>query len=286
MDTIQKEKLDIPLSDSNQSISSETEMEKIYQWDIESQDIKTIFTKIKPLDLILFSGNNFLSRTIKLVEKEKIGLGTISHVGIVVNKELLPHIKELEYNQLYIWESTNSRIKVSNHPKDILGKSKFGVQIRNLKEVIEFYLKYQGRVFWGKLNNHPFRIKEKDSLSTYHQRKMDIIKTFKEIEINYGNSSFNLSFIDLAASVFPSLRPLRSFKKKLKKLFFKKKKKSKSYIPFFCSEFVAMIYKSISLLDENIDPANVVPVDFLGVKESRGPKLIKKIIEFQMIENK
>ena len=282
MDFIQQEN-DIKLSDSNQSISPETSMEQIYQWEIQSENLETIFKKIKPLDLIMFSGNNFISKTIRMVEKEKLGLGTISHVGIVITKELLPHIKELEKGKLYIWESTNSKVKLSSFPKDILGQSKFGVQIRNLKEVVEYYLQFQGKVFWGKLDQHPFKIKNKDSLITYHQRKMDIIEQFKEIEKNYGNSRFNLSFIDLGASVFPSLRPLRSLKNKLQKLFQRKKNKSKkSYTPFFCSEFVAMICKKISLLDETIDPANVVPVDFLGVKESRSPKLIKKIVEFKL----
>lgn len=280
MELLQQEN-DPKLSDSSQSISPDISMEQIYEWDIQSEKIETIFKKMKPLDLIMFAGNNLLSKTIRLVEKEKLGLGTISHVGIVVTKELLPHIKELEKDKFYIWESTNSKIKLSNHPKDILGKSKFGVQIRDLKEVVEHYLKFQGKVFWGKLDQHPLKTKHKDSLIVYHQRKLEIIEKFKEIEKNYGNSQFNLSFIDLAASVFPSLRPLRSFKNKMKKLF-KRKKVKKSYTPFFCSEFVAMVYKNINVLDENIDPANVVPVDFLGVKESRSPKLIKKIIEFKI----
>lgn len=283
---IQEENDNNKLSDSSQSISSsDISMEQIYQWEIQSDSIENIFKKIKPLDMIMFSGNNFVSKTIRLVEKEKLGLGTISHVGIVITKEILPHIKELEKDKFYIWESTNSKIKLSNHPKDILGKSKFGVQIRDLRQVIEYYLKFQGKVFWGKLDQHPLKIKEKDSLIIYHQRKVEIIEKFKEIEKNYGNSQFNMSFIDLAASVFPSLRPLRKFKNKIKQLFKTKKKKlKKSYTPFFCSEFVAMVYKNISVLEDHIDPANVVPVDFLGLKESRSPKLIKKIMEFKMEE--
>jgi hypothetical protein len=281
MELIQQDN-EIKLSESSQSISPDISMEQIYQWEIQSENIETIFKKMKPLDLIMFSGKNFVSKTIRLVEKERLGLGTISHVGMVVTKEILPHIKELEYGKFYIWESTNSKIKLSHHPKDISGKSKFGVQIRDLKEVIEYYLKFQGKVFWGKLDHHPLKIREKDSLIIYRQRKLEIIDKFKEIEKNYGNSQFNLSFIDLAASVFPSLRPIRTFKNKLKKLFKKKKKQKKSYTPFFCSEFVAMVYKKINVMEDHIDPANVVPVDFLGVKESRSTKLIKKIIEFQL----
>ncbi len=282
MEYIQEENNKINLSDSSNSISPEMEMEQIYKWDVSSEIISNIFNKIKPLDLILFAGNNFVSKTIRLVEKEKLGLGTISHVGIVITKEILPHIKELKANHFYIWESTNSKMKLSNHPKDILGKSKFGVQIRDLREVIEYYLSYQGKVYWGKINEHPFKIRSKESLPSFVQRKKTIIEKFVDIEKNYGNSQFNLSFIDLAASIFTSLRPLRRFKNRLKKFFKRKKKYKKSYTPLFCSEFVAIIYKTISLLDENIDPSNVVPVDFLGIKESRSPKLIKKIIEFKL----
>ena len=97
-----------------------------------------------------------------------------------------------------------------------------------------------------------------------------------DIEKKYGNSSFNLSIINLAASIFPTLRPLRTLKKKISKVF---KKKKKTYTPLFCSEFIAIIYKSLEIIDSHVNPSNVVPVDFLGINENGIPKIIKKVVE-------
>lgn len=280
------ESLDISCGDES-SNSYEMKLEEIYEWNVEQNFLESVLEHIRPLDLILFSGNNLVSKTIRLVEKERRGIGTISHVGIVITKDILPHIKELKENRLYIWESTSSKNKsMSNstlellHNKDIYGQSKFGVQIRDLKDVIEHYLNYQGRVFWGKLKKNPWRCKNLISLRERCKKKKNIQNTMIEIEKKYGNSSFNLSIIDLAASIFPSLRPLRKMKKKIGKLF--KKKKKETPVPLFCSEFVAIIYKSLSILDMDTEPSNVVPVDFLKENENGVPKVIKKIVEITL----
>lgn len=258
------------------STSLQMNLEQIYEWNIKQNVLESILESIRPFDLVLFSGNNLLSKTIRLVEKEKLGLGTISHVGVVITKDILPHIKELEDKKLYIWESTSSKFKLDSQSKDIYGQSKFGVQIRELESVIDFYLKNQGRVFWGKLKNNPWRCKSIVSFREKYQKRKNIILEMKDIENKYGKSSFNLNLIDLAASIFPSFRPLRKWKKKLGKFF---KRKKKEYIPLFCSEFVAIIYKSIHILDKDINPSNIVPVDFLRANENGIPKIIKNIVE-------
>lgn len=260
------------LNSSSTSISPEMDMQKIYEWDILEQSLEYILKKLKPLDLILFSGNSLVSKTIKFVEKEKIGLGTISHVGVVVTHEILPHIKELKKDKFYIWESTSKKQNAFHkNVKDIYGKNRFGVQIRELESVVKNYLDFQGRVFWGKINENPWKDSEKIN---------SIILEMKTIEDIYGKSRFNLNLIDLAASIFPAFRPIRKLKKKLKFLIFRNKKRKPHTPPLFCSEFVAIIYKSVQILDEKIHPSDVVPVDFLGVNEYGIPRLIKKIIEF------
>jgi hypothetical protein len=166
------------------------------------------------------------------------------------------------------------------HNKDIYGQSKFGVQIRELDHVVEYYLKHHGSVFWGKLKNNPWKCKSHMSYEKRYQIRKEIRTIICDIEKKYGNSSFNMNIIDLMASIFPSFRPLRNLKKKLAKIF--KKKKKETRVPLFCSEFVAIIYKSLSILDMKTDPSNVVPVDFLRVNENGIPKIIKNIIEITL----
>jgi hypothetical protein len=270
----------------SRSNSPEMNMEEIYEWDIEEEYIKDMIHRLRPLDLVLFSGNSIVSKTICLMEKGKLGLGTISHVGIIVSSDVLPHIKELKPGKFYIWESTSKKQTLFRKGlKDIYGKNRFGVQIRELESVVYDYLKFQGRVFWGKLINNPWKkylhqnnICKCCSEGLCLTYKECIICMLKELEKKYGKSRFNLSIIDLAASIYPSIRPLRRLKKKISSLF---KKKNKSYVPLFCSEFVAIIYKGLQILGDHVQPSDVVPVDFLGVNEDGIPRLIKKIVEFK-----
>jgi hypothetical protein len=113
-----------------------------------------VVSLITPFDLVLFSGEDFVSSTIKKLEYQKLKCGEFSHVGIVVNSLVLPHITELVPNEFYIWESTSS-LNIPGRPleiPDIYGKNKLGVQIRNLKSVFE---QYKGQVYIGKLIQNP-----------------------------------------------------------------------------------------------------------------------------------
>jgi hypothetical protein len=269
-----EDSLDICCGDDS-SNSAEMNVEEIYEWNVQKKVLESILEHIRPLDLVLFSGKNILSKTIQLVEKKKFGLGTISHVGVVVNKDVLPHIRELKENRLYIWESTSSKNNWTGHIKDIHGHNRFGVQIRDLEHVIHRYLESQGRVYWGKLKNNPWKCKSLSYRERFRQKR-DIILTMKDVENKYGNSSFNLSIIDLAASIFPSLRPLRSLKKKIKRIF---KKKKSTQVPLFCSEFASIIYKNLKIMPEDTEPSNIVPVDFIRYNKEKNIKFMKKIVE-------
>jgi hypothetical protein len=109
---------------------------------------------IQPLDLVLFSGNDIISSTIKTLQNKKLNIGAFSHVGVIVNSEILPHIKEIQKNEWYIWESTSSlRLPgFENEVPDIFGDHKIGVQIRNLKKVLDIY---NGNIYIGKLKDNP-----------------------------------------------------------------------------------------------------------------------------------
>ena len=328
---------------------------------------------ITPLDLVLFAGSDFVSSSIKNLQKQKLTLGDFSHVGIIVTSFVLPHIKELNPNEYYVWESTSSlRLPgFENEPSDIFGKNKLGVQIRNLKEVLDVY---KGGVYIGKLKNNPlysyafslklnefnklnekleisyYQIKQQETVKHYKFELHEILKDIKDLEkslesnppsdssksssgsfdnqelmleqmikvsqdfqthllnkysqINhlvfrdfkntkeykkilkklkiiyevYGDKFYNASMLDLFSALYPILRPLRSLKysfyRTLAKLF---KKKDIEGTPVFCSQFVAIIYNSLGIIDEKIDVKNFVPVDFLGVDEDGQKNIIQNI---------
>jgi len=234
------------------------DIEHILDWDIEEDSLDHLLQKIRPLDLIFFSGDNLFSKTIKLVEKKKYGLGTVSHVGIVINHSLLD-LKPMKKDRLYMWESTTSK-SLHHTVRDIYGKTKCGVQIRDLEQVIRHY---NGTVFWGKLKHNPYK---------NMQNRQYLIDRIEYLEDKYGKSAYNLSFIDLAASVYSFLRPMRKLKRWLKR--------KRNYVPLFCSEFIALIYMEIGIIEKDkVVASNIVPVDFLGITEKGIPLILKKIVE-------
>jgi hypothetical protein len=328
---------------------------------------------ITPLDLVFFSGNDFVSSTICELQRQKLEIGLFSHVGIIVNSFVLPHVKELQPNELYVWESTSSlRLPgFQNEAPDVFGNHRIGVQIRNLKQVFE---SYNGGLYIGKLKNNPLYInyteqntldkindkifltqkqieqqkkifnykdelnkilkeikdletsfdpieqEEKSPTSSEDEGKdlilEQIIKIGKEFEANlqnkyiqinnrvynefknskehlaiqkkikiiyeiYGNKLYNASILDLFSALYPILRPLRSLKykiiRKLAKLF--KNKKNILATPVFCSQFVALIYNNLGIIDVKIDVMNFVPVDFLGCDEDGQPNIVQNIFK-------
>lgn len=130
---------------------------KIYILDKSWNQVKQL---ISPLDLVLFhtkSGNR--------------------SVGIIVNSIILPHIKELDPNEWYVWGSTSSLCipGFENEPSDIFGKNRIGVQIRNLKSVLD---SYNGDISIGKLMKNPILSEQenqwmKEIIATIIQRQID-----------------------------------------------------------------------------------------------------------------
>lgn len=94
----------------------------------------------------------------------------------------------------------------------------------------------------------------------------EMIQKMKRIEKIYGNRVYNMSLLDLLSALYPVLRPLRGLKYKVLKglgKIFQKSKKIKEE-KLFCSQFVAIVYKELGLIDRKMNVKNFVPVDFLG----------------------
>lgn len=230
-----------------------------------------IFKHIKPFDLIFFKGTDIVSRTIIDVEcfVELHKTDKFSHVGIVLDYSVLP-IPNFSKHKLYIWESTCSYTFdgiLGNQPKNIITNTGyFGVQVRELKEVIKSYIESGGEVAWGKLINNPWEHKS----NRKHIRKK-ILKLFIQNDLK----PYDDSLLDLFASAFPCLRGEHKLfyeisigPKKLLSLV-SNKIDPKDYYDvetrkLFCSELVALILREFNLIPENVEPWDVTPMDLVG----------------------
>lgn len=220
-----------------------------------------IKNNIKPLDIILFKGDEIVSKTIRLLQRIKLGVNkenNFSHVGMVVdstviNKEIYPW---LEDNKLYIFESTLSG-KLSDGILNVEGKSFFGTQVRDLEQVVNGYTV----LGWSRLIDNPI-----DYMPNF-------MTTFTETFMKYNGIKYDTNLISLLSALFPSIRCIRNSAEK----FFD----TQSYL--FCSELCFKIYQELGLYSAEFDARNIVPVDFIGENEKDEkdlPNLFEKPILF------
>lgn len=233
---------------------------------LEKVPYSEIENLIKPLDLLLFRGGDFVSGAIRYLQNKMLGNGTFSHVGIVVTRELMPWLKVLEPGEKYVWESTMS-IPIGNMvdgvPDIESGKGKFGVQIRSLRDVVESYTneKSGALVSWGALNNNPWKQTE-----NHKQIKKIVRRLHREV----GCKTYELNFLELAASLFPFLRKFRNKAEWIEDVgygilrSFKIVEDNGGDAFYFCTELVAYILQELGVISSHIKPNEVVPMDFLG----------------------
>lgn len=222
---------------------------------------KDIKSQIYDLDIIFFRGNELVSKAIVELEKAILGTGEWSHVGLVISKR---HLKTINLSiteskdTLYIWESTMSstnKIITADPSLDVeSGKGVFGVQIRRLDDVIKNSLKNGVCIGWGRLLNNPLiqRVWESD---------VDFDMRLDEIEIKLGylhglyqHRPYPLNVLRIIRSLFESchcIEPLDDTGS------------------VFCSQFVAIVYQYLGILEKRFDTGEIVPVDLSNPEFSR-----------------
>src|SRR3990167_435809 len=164
-----------------------------------------IQTKLQPFDIIYFRGNDPVSELIMYIEDITTGENDWSHVGFVINREVLPHVEFLEYGKWYVWESvlSSSFIPGTDGVTDIkTGRGYFGTQIRDLQNVIKAYVNSTGRIGWGSLKNNPW---------LEEPQRPRLRARFEQIHRDYCYTPFNANPFNCFAAAFPCLRPVRNF---------------------------------------------------------------------------
>lgn len=226
--------------------------------------------EIKPLDCIFFVGNEFVSKTILSAQKLWLGKGDWSHVGIVVNKDVMPSLR-VEDNELYIWESTISSTKTYISKNPVLdaetGKEVFGVQIRKLRDVIKHDLKLGVKIGWGKLLNNPYEWDGVETFESYIFRLNKLREILDTLHAEYFHRPYSINICRLFAALFSCCSCCRG----------------NSCVGEewrFCSQLVAIIYKKLGVLSEKVDPEVVVPQDLAtpDISEEKLPKILNDIV--------
>ncbi len=249
---------------------------------------------MQPLDLIAFRGTDNISQIVRKLEKYICGNGEFSHVGILVNRDLLPGVEEMVEGEWYVWEST---ISFSSDAKDIQdGRGHLGVQLRNLKDVVKSYTSNgKNSVAWCALKDNPWQ---------YEAQRDHLRYTVTNVFNEYQHDLYQVDAISMVASLFPQFRKLRNFsdyviasvehvggkvlKRSDSKEFLHKCKKltiddynllhgQSSWK--FCSELVADVYQRIGRFPADKPTNDVVPVDFFGDHVDNIPALVDTPID-------
>ncbi|GAG76710.1 unnamed protein product, partial [marine sediment metagenome] len=192
------------------------------------QDIKD---KILPFDLIACRGGDILSDLIDVMESKQVGMGTFSHVGMIVTSDILPRCivddgyYYLEKNKHYILESTFSyTIKgITDYLPDVTtNEGKFGVQLRDFEELIPTYITNEKtKVAWCKLMNNPYMMNPNDTDDTLLERREILKCQFMKFFEDYHQRLYEIDALGLFGAMFPSLRLVRDMKDDVCKHLFK-----------------------------------------------------------------
>lgn len=212
--------------------------------------------EIRPLDLIFFSGTEFVSQWIRDMSEFTRHSGDWSHVGIVVNKKIMPNLNVTDSDDtLFVWESTISSIYnvISvNHTLDAeSGKPFFGVQVRRLNDVIIGDLKTKSSVVgWSKLIDNPIDRNQGESDSNYSTRFAQLQSNMMDLHKKYYRRPYQMNLFKLCMAMFPIFKSdtslcCASF--------------GNNWI--FCSQLVALVYKKLQIFPEELDASRVIPED-------------------------
>lgn len=198
------------------------------------------YRRCKPFDLICFRTRTKASHFIELSQSLFFGETLGNHMGIVINKQVMPTL-QVDDDDFYFWEATFPSHK--GEPVDIERKKPIsGVQIRRLVDVINFHLNSGHIVGYVHLKKDPFK---RLSLREIQER-MD------ELHFTYCKRKYQQNPINFAATLLFCCIPI--------------KHTIGSPQGVFCSQFVATVYARLKLLKCD-DPELFSPQELLQDRE-------------------
>jgi hypothetical protein len=218
------------------------------QYETKSLDMMDI----KPLDLVLvYGGNNLISRTVSCFEKNLIKTGDWTHTGIIITPEIVP-IKNGIPGKKYIWESA---MGTKEEPRDVeTGEVVYNIQVKDLEEYVEYVAKNSSmRISVCRLRHNPMVRIPTDSNIHYMSRIKvirDILATFYE-KIN--NAPYDI--VGFSEPVWSCLTCGQC--NCLCDIF------DRNDGAFICSAFVGRVYQLLGIFDGDIEVDTLFPCSYL-----------------------
>ena len=205
---------------------------------------------LRPFDLVFFKGADFVSNSIRNLQKLNHTSGDFSHVGIVINSDVLPCIKNSRSGDWYIWESTMSGRWNDGIPDIETGEGYFGTQIRSLDAVVDAYSKNPNtEIAFSSLLNNPLIQKEEESNEIYTFRIQQLKKQLRDTYEQFNHRIYDANLINLIATIVPFCRCFRNCTRNES---------------FFCSELVSIIYKKIGVFPWYLNEEDITPETLLS----------------------
>jgi hypothetical protein len=232
--------------------------------EIKEKTFNELKSVIKPFDLICFRGSDIVSDLISEIEKYTFKNGDFTHVGMVITTDIITFNNGIP-GKLYVWESTLSG-PIGGEPDDIETNSwKFGVQIRDLEEVIQNYITNNiTKVGWCRLMNNPIDMLSIETKDEYDKRISILKSNVQEFHTKYEHCLYDFKILTMIKTIFPSI----DNNLLLRKIF-----TSNNLI--FCSELVCALYEVINIISKTVDPSEIAPVELI----QSSYRILEKIVD-------
>lgn len=206
-------------------------------------DLSDLAREAKPLDSLFFKGTGIVAKLIAIAEKFVVGNDEWTHVGLVVDTTLFD-IKNGVPGRLYVNESTSSIGRKTGDVRD--GKSRFGVQVRDLEEVAREYLADpDAKIALCSLIDNPLVVPDGADEELY--RRADTTRTLAKIFLDqHGHDAYEYNPCLLLKPFFSCIK-LRSDNR------------------YFCSELVHNVYQRLGIIASTEDSETITPVELAAI---------------------
>lgn len=173
-----------------------------------------LIDRARPLDLLLWRGEDFISNTIRHFSDKAVGNGDFSHAGMLVTRDILPSVTEMKKDRLYVWEATMSYPLcgiTDGVPNIETGEGKFGIQIRDLEEVVQAYVADSDdtALGWARLSYNPWVRGRDERKDDAMKRRKEIVRKIRQLHEHLTNRPFERNPLSVLGVLMPSVRPAR-----------------------------------------------------------------------------
>lgn len=225
---------------------------------------KDLRTELKPFDLLLFKGKDFVSdfiRSLQRFDMDSDVSDNFSHVGMVVTSDILDY-EFVKPGKIYILESAMSG-KLGQGVKTVEGRSGLGVFLRDFDDLVYRYDRSNDtRIAVAPVVNNPF---DNASVEARKELKRKFTRFFHTV--NGERYDLNpISLLSVISSPFTKIfRLLRGIVSNI----------TDTDEWLICSALIAKAYIEMGILPETVVPKNVYPVDFLGIDDDGSPIVVE-----------